>query len=378
MRHFFRWAPVFALGGLLWALPGAAQDRPSLTAIDLDTPVTTDRLIPLLANKRVVFVGETHDRYDHHLNQLEIIRRLHELNPRLAIGVEYFEQRFQPKVDDYIDGRITETEFLRATDYFQEWGYDYRLYEPIFRYAREQHIPVRALNIPTSVASAVAKVGLAGLTREQRAFLPPDIEPADAAYKARLRPAFEAHGAKPGDFDHFVEAQLAWDESMAASAAAYLNTNPDRRMVILAGAGHVVFGAGIPKRLERRTHATYAIVLNSGEEMEPQIADYILLSERKDLPPAGALGVRLKEEDGECRIGAVIPGGAAEKAGIKRGDALIQIDGQPVKTPGDARLLLWDKKPGDRVKVVARRNHRLGGASEHEFEVELASSPGRG
>lgn len=124
----------------------------------------------------------------------------------------------------YIAGRTTEREFLRATEYFQEWGYDYRLYAPIFRFAREQRIPVRALNVPSSLASAVAKVGLAGLSEQQRAYLPREIEPADEAYKGRLRVAFEAHAAvAPSAFDHFVEAQLVWDEGMAASAAAYLN-----------------------------------------------------------------------------------------------------------------------------------------------------------
>lgn len=63
-----------------------------------------DSVVSQLAGKRVVFVGETHDRYDHHLNQLEIIRRLHQLDSNLAIGVEYFPRQSQPQVDDFIDG----------------------------------------------------------------------------------------------------------------------------------------------------------------------------------------------------------------------------------------------------------------------------------
>src|SRR6202035_5639633 len=252
--------------------------RASFMTIDLDAPLPTDRLVTQLAAKRVVFVGETHDRYDNHLNQLQIITRLHEIDPHIAIGGEYFQQPFQQQVDDYIAGRIPENEFLRATEYYQRWGYDYRLYAAIFRYAREQHIPVRALNVPTALVSTVAKVGIAGLSEKQRAYLPQDIEPADEEYKNRLRNAFEAHSdLKPDAFNHFVEAQLVWDEGMAESAAAYLNANKSRRLVILAGSGHVAFGSGIPKRLERRTNATYAIVLSSGEEEEPRMAYYLLL-----------------------------------------------------------------------------------------------------
>lgn len=364
--------------GLLLTTIGAAQDRAPLDALDLDTPLAMDNLISQLAAKRVVFVGEIHTRYDHHLNQLEIIRRLHQADKNLVIGVEYFPQSFQPQIDDYILGRSTEDQFLRAVDYYQTWGYDYRLYAPIFRFARDQRIPVRALNVPESLPAAVAQVGLAGLSKEQRAALPADIQPADKGYRSRLREAFEQHGsAKPGAFDHFVEAQLAWDESMAAAAAAYLNANPDSHMVILAGSGHLMFGSGIPSRLERRTHATYAIVLSSGEEIEPKIADYILLSKRQDLPPAGVLGASLKDEHGECRVRALLPGSAAEKAGIKRGDVLVDLDGHPVKSTSDVHLALWDKKPGDHVRVRVHRGRRFGSRSDHEIDVELGGAGSR-
>jgi hypothetical protein len=279
-------------------------------------------------------------------------------------------------VDDYIGGRITEEEFLRRTEYYQEWGYDYRLYAPVFRFAREQGISVRALNVPTALASAVGKAGTAGLTAEQHASLPAEIEPADEDYRSRLRQAFEDHGAaKPQAFEHFVEAQLVWDESMAASAAAYLNANPGRRMVILAGSGHLAFGSGIPKRLERRTHATYAIVLNVAGDGDagPNMADYLLLTRKKELPPAGTLGVSLEDKNGECRIRSLSPAGAGQKAGLMRGDVLVEIDGRAVKRISDVRLALWDREPGKRVAVSVRRRRRVGGVTARNFEVELTA-----
>jgi uncharacterized iron-regulated protein len=376
LRHA-RYLLVVTLACPLCFVRAIGQERVSLDVIDLDTTLPLDRLAAQLATKRVVFIGETHDRYDHHLNQLEIIRWIYQLDPNLAIGVEYFQQPFQQQVDDYIAGRTTEKEFLRATEYYQGWGYDYRLYAPIFRFAREQRIPVRALNVPTALPSAVAKVGIAGLSEQQRAYLPKEIRPADEDYKGRLRQAFQAHGtAKPDAFDHFVEAQLVWDEAMAESAAAYLNANQARRMVILAGSGHLAFGSGIPKRLERRTNATYAIVLNGGEEVEQHMADYLLLGKKQELPPAGILGVSLEEKDGECRIRSLTAGGAGEKAGLKRGDVVTEIDGQAVKKIADTRLALWDKKPGDRVQVSVRRMRRLGAAAARKFEIELGNRAG--
>ena len=261
-----------SLGYLLLVLLGgiraAAGDEPhSFRALDLSAALAPAALIDALADKRVVFVGETHTRYGDHLNQLEIIEQLHARDPDIAIGVEYLQRRSQPQVDDYIAGRTTEQEFLRATEYYSEWGYDYRLYAPIFRFAREHHIPVRALNVPRSLPAAVAGGGIEGLSAEQRVELPRDIEPAGEAYKARLREVFDAHDSGQLDFDRFVAAQLVWDEGMAESAAEYLNANPGQRMLILTGSGHLEFGYGIPQRLQRRTGASYSIVLSGKDEI---------------------------------------------------------------------------------------------------------------
>lgn len=368
LRCFLICTLVFSVGAR-----AIAQDQVPSRAIDLHAGLRLGQLVRRLAGKRVVFIGEIHNRYDNHLNQLAILQRLHALDPDMAIGVEYFQQPFQSHVNDYIAGRITENEFLRATQYFSRWGYDYRLYAPIFRYARAQHIPVRALNVSGELVSAVARVGIAGLSAKERADLPRALEPASPAYRKRLYAAFEEHHGFT--FQHFVEAQLVWDEGMAESAAAYLNAHKKRHMVILAGAGHMEFGSGIPNRLERLTHASYAIVLSSGVEIEPHIADYLLLSKRRDLPPAGVLDVRLKEKSGQCRIDSLRRGGAGEKAGLKKGDVLVSIDGQAVKRIADARLALWDKKPGDRVRVEVRRRRFLRAAALLNFDVRLAASP---
>jgi len=118
--------------------------------------------------------------------------------------------------------------------------------------------------------------------------------------------------------------------------------------------------------LERRTHSTYAIVLSSGQELEPHIANFIMLSPRQKLPPAGILGAGLKDEQRECRIRSLVPEGAAQQAGLKNGDVLVEVAGQTIKTAADVRLVLWDKNPGDRLKVRARRGRDI-----RDLDIEL-------
>jgi uncharacterized iron-regulated protein len=125
--------------------------------LDLNAFSTMEQIIPALAEKRVVFIGEQHTRYDHHLIQLEIIRRLHALHPKMAIGMEMFQQPFQRHLDEYVAGSIDELAMLRATEYYRRWRMDYRLYAPILRYAREHGLPVIALNIPSELTHNVAQ-----------------------------------------------------------------------------------------------------------------------------------------------------------------------------------------------------------------------------
>ena len=77
--------------------------------------------------------------------------------------MEFIQRPFQPALDAYISGAITEREFLKRAEYFDRWGFDYRLYRPIFSFAKEHGIPMVALNAERELAEKVAKVGKAYL-----------------------------------------------------------------------------------------------------------------------------------------------------------------------------------------------------------------------
>lgn len=53
-------------------------------------------------------------------------------------------------------------------------------------------------------------------------------------------------------FQRFLQAQVLWDETMAEKIAEFVNAHPDYQVVVLAGQGHIVYGYGIPGRVERR------------------------------------------------------------------------------------------------------------------------------
>ncbi len=349
----------------------------AVRAADLKALPTLSAIIPRLAEKQVVFVGETHDQFAHHLAQLEIIRGLHAIHDDLVIAVEYFQVPFQQALDAYIAGRSTEEQLLKQTEYFERWRFDYRLYRPILRYAREHSIPLIALNIPAEISRKVARSGIESLSAAERAQIPQEIDRSDQAYRERLRAVFEAHrerDAAPGSFDHFVESQLLWDEGMAETAAKYLRTHPGRHMIILAGSGHLVYGSGIPRRLVRRVPLASAIVINAGGGVtDPQMADFLLFPAEATLPPAGLLGVFLQQRDDSVIIDDLTANGAAERAGLQKGDLLLALDGTQMSSIADVKIALLDKRAGEQVRVRVKRGKA--GAAAQLIELDIALMP---
>jgi len=342
------------------------------TALDMRGVSDLEGIIPSLADKRVVFVSESHNRFDHHLTQLEIIRRLHAIHPRLAIGMEIFQQPFQGVLDDYIAGSLSEQEMLRGTEYYNRWGFDYRLYAPILRYAREHQLPVIALNLPVELTRKVGRSGVDALAAEERAQLPSAIDRSDEAYEERLRQVFNQHPDNGRSFDNFLEVQLLWDEGMAQQAADYLAAHPDYHMVILAGSGHLARGSGIPRRLVRRQPVSSAIVLNGWEgALEPDLADFILLTEPRMLSPSGKFGVLLDDKADVPTVDTCLSDSPCTRAGLMHGDRFLSINGEPLKDMTDLHLAMWDKQPGESVILQVSRKRWFSSPQQLSFTLEL-------
>ncbi len=340
--------------------------------IDLRNLPTLDNIISELATDRVVYVGEAHTTYGHHLSQLEVIRRLHEIDPNIAIGMEFFQQPFQHYLDDYIAGNLDEKEMLRKTEYYIRWAYDYRHYKPILDYAREHGIPLIALNLPREITRKVGAEGMDALTEEERAQIPDDIDESNALYKKRIKRVFYQHPHGEGrSFEHFMQVQLLWDEGMAERAAEYLLQHPKRRLVVLAGIGHLTDGTGIPQRLNRRVPVKSSIVLPADSvEVRPGVSDFLLYPEDAKLPPAGRMGILLAE-GGKSVVRGVLPGSAADQAGLKKEDLILSLNGVSTEMLADFRIFLMDKKPGDQLDVVVRRKGFFFGENEIVLKLEL-------
>ena len=287
-------------------------------------------------------------------------------------------------LDDYIAGRIDETEMVRRSEYFSRWGYDYRLYRPILRYARQQGIPLLALNVPRELTRRIGEVGLDGLSADERAQLPADIDHGanadadananDTAYRQRLLAVFQQHNGSTGRaFERFYQVQLAWDEGMAARAADWLREHPQGAMVVLAGSGHINADAAIPQRLQRRLpvdSATVVLAGAGGSHAASVAGDYYLITAAQQLPKAGLLGVMLDNQAQPPLITGFSSSSDAKVQGARNGDRIIAINGQPISDYTDLKLALLERRPGERIELGVLRTEPDG--RERRLQISMA------
>lgn len=341
--------------------------HPGTNVVIPDSLTMVDDIIPQLTTARIIYVGERHDRFAHHMNQLQIIKKMHEAGYGLAVGMEMLQKPFQQVVNEYLAGQIDERTFLQKTEYFSRWGYDYNLYKPIVDYLKQQNIPVVALNIQGDISRKVAREGLYSLPDNQKKQLPSAMDFSNEQYRKDLNTVFTLHTQQKDlkDFNYFFQAQTLWDEGMAESAQKFLADNPESKLVILAGNGHVRHKYGIPGRLYRRNHEPFKVVVQD-EEIEDSIADFVLLTTELKGEKSPKLGVMVEETDQGLEVKGVSHNGPGKKAGLKEGDVIKALGGQAITSLADLKLQLFYSKIGTNVKVQIHRN---GTPLEKEMEM---------
>jgi aminopeptidase N len=350
---------------------GISKEFSVYQGLDQTTLKTVNSLFDAAAGKKIIYVGEVHDRFSHHLVQLEIVKGLVRKGRKVAIGMEMFQRSAQRALDDYVAGRSSERQLLKESQYFKRWGFDYNLYRPILDFARSERIPVIALNLQQEVVGKVSQGGLESLSVDEKKMIPAQLDFSDQPYKERVRKIYREHEAsKDRPFDFFYQAQILWDETMAESVDIFLKRNPEYQVVVLAGNGHLSYGSGIPARAARRNGYDYAIILNESE-IEKGIADYVLSPQPVSCQAMPKLMVTLAPPPERLAIQSFPEESISQKAGMKAGDVLTAFNDTPIASIEDLRLELIMHKKGDKVRVKVLRRQFFGREREIEFDLIL-------
>lgn len=319
-----------------------------------------------------LLLGEIHTSTADHAWQLATLEAVRQQRPRLSLGLEMIPAARQAVLDRYSAGAIDEASLLRQVGWQEVWGHDPDLYLPLLRWARQQGVPLLALNAEPDVVRRVRRQGLAGVPVAEREGLGMPAA-ASPAYRQRLQRSWQGHRAfeatpEPGgptggggptagqdrtgrsgsgrpaaghsagppglphsdltpaeraDLQGFVDSQLLRDRAMAERIAAAQRRDPQRLVVALIGRGHLEDGDGVPRQLT-------------------DLGLRAQLSLTRIAPPDGCgaapararLGAYLESEGGAVWVRRVAPESAAAAAGLRPGDRILELNGMAVDHAG--------------------------------------------
>jgi uncharacterized iron-regulated protein len=267
----------------------------TLIDVQAQRSIAFDTLVDTVITADVVAIGEEHHQPDIQAFALRLLQGLAQRRPQgLALAMEFLERDQQPTVDAYLSGAIDQhilQNRLGASEAFM------RDYFPLLHYARQQALPVIAMNIPRRIARQVAREGLEKtlqqLPHSDREHVPVTVSAITPPYRTYFLAAVAAHHQLHGaQAEYFVQAAHLKDETMAESLVLFLDAHPGYTIVALAGRFHFDYGKAIPALLQQRRQHTampritaMAVaedsVINLQQLAQDNIADYLWCS-----PPA--------------------------------------------------------------------------------------------
>jgi uncharacterized iron-regulated protein len=354
------------------AFPGDAESPyrdlsgiPAGTIVHVPTgsELTLQQMMDVVGDARIIYVGEMHNNLADHDAQLAVITELERRHPgEVMVGMEMFERDAQPGLDQWLAGDMDAADFL--TLWYRNWSEYYGYYARILDYVRDHHIPLVALNATKEEVHNVSQ-GMAET--------PGDWREEDPYHKAYLDGILGGH--VHGGGEHFHAVQKLWEETMAQQAYEALTApqGQGKRLVVLAGAGHIQYGFGIPRRLFERLPVSYATIVLIPKDLPADRPDLQMETEEPELPLPLAefvwadrfrdleevrikLGVQILPDEGGMRVLDVMPGSAAEWAGVKKNDLLVSLDDRPLADMVGVQVALTLALPGGNGRLVVERD----------------------
>lgn len=298
-------------------------------------PLSGEDFAELASEYDYVLLGEGHSVPCDHRVQAQSLGLLADQGMTPFVGLEMITRDKTDVVERFNAGQTSVEEFETLVDWEGQWGYDYRLYAPIIRVARERGMPLLALNVPRRVVKAVRDAGLDGVVKADRDLLPHTIIVPSGEQMESLEQEFDRHKDMMGEdrvnaeLNRFVRVQSLWDTVMAENAMkAHRKTG--RPVVIIVGSGHVEYNWGIGRRLNMLDPT--AKVLNvvpwrGGQPHDPTMGDVFFYCKRTH---TSRLGFSLEPVDDGAKVIGVAPDTRAEKAGFMVGDVIIEAQGMKV------------------------------------------------
>jgi aminopeptidase N len=387
MRPLFGWPPAAALIAALLVIPAAApaQDAAGdktltlkigdprfkdktldvasneLTSMESGKPVPFAKMIQEMKPARIIYVGETHNSLPIHDLQARIVEALYEQDRHLCIGLEMFPVTVQDVLTKWSLGVLSEEEFIREAQWYVNWNFNFAYYRRVFLFAKENRIPIVALNAPREIITKIRMSGWDTLRDDEKAIVP-KLDLAHPEHRQLIRAIFEGmeipHQMRGAGLDMMFEglyrAQSAWDHVMGTNAAKGV-AREQKKMVVLVGSGHVIYNLGANLRGFQASKFPFKTVVGvfvpkekPSFQVARSLADYMMGVPEEARPAYPSVGLSFKKFKGieNLVIDAKPQDGAALGQDFEKGDVILDVDGKPYGETNELRTILakiaWD------------------------------------
>ena len=340
--------------------------------------ISFEEMIRQMKDSRYVYVGETHNSQAMHDIQFQVAEALYEQDRNLSIGLEMFNIDWQEPLNKWSLGLLSREKFIDDAKWYVNWNFHFNYYKKIFDLAKDNKIPLYALNAPRDLIKKVRMMGWESLSEEDKKIVPqPDLTNADhlALMKeifgqTEMPEAMKGHGDMM--FRALYRAQATWDHVMAKNTLRASKVEDDR-VVVMVGSGHLIYNLGINLRVSERDPAKFKTVVcvpvPAGEmrTVSRTLADFIWGIPEEERPVYPSDGLALKKFKGlENPVVEREPIlGVAKGKNFKKGDVVLSVDGKKYTSINELRKYMSRFTWGDEVTFKLLRD-----ASEIEVTLK--------
>lgn len=169
-------------------------------------------------------------------------------------------------------------------------------------------------------------------------------------------------GLSDGAFQDFLQTDAAINQGN--SGGALINTRAEligiNSQILTPTGGNIGIGFAIPANMAKVVMAQ----LEKGGKVRRGMLGVSIQPVTSDI----AASMKLKEVRGAL-VGGVTPGSPADRAGLKTGDVIIALNGQPINDPNDLRNRIASTPPGTQVTLRVIRE-----GAERDVTVTLGET----
>lgn len=107
-----------------------------------------NEVIEAVIKAEFLFFGDFHALQQSQKAQLRLLKEL-PAKKKIILALECFEAKHQGAIDQYLSGKLSDKDFLKAVQWNKKWTFPWEHYKPILKWAQKRRIKVLGLNLDT-------------------------------------------------------------------------------------------------------------------------------------------------------------------------------------------------------------------------------------